>query len=397
MIRLKSPEECCGCSACARICAHGAITMEPDALGFNYPRVDANLCTNCGLCEKVCAFGSGYATDGNLTQPLVYAVRHKDRQTMATSRSGGAFIAFSDRMLEQGGTVYGAAFEDRFRVVHKRAASKAERDAFKGSKYVQSDMGTAFASVLADLRAGGPVLFSGTPCQTAGLRSFLAMKRADTRRLYLCDIVCHGVPAPYVWRDYLAYQEKRHGRRITGVNFRDKHELGWAAHQESFTFEGGKGVVYSDIFTRAFYAHILFRPACGVCPYTNFRRPSDITLGDYWGWQRVDPQFGADDKGVSLVLVNTRQGERLFDAVSQRLDYLKSSPELAGQPNLRHPSEIHPDSALFEQDFAGRGFEYAMKRRGLLGWKYDVRRLAGRYVGKVKNGLRRLLKATGIR
>lgn len=397
MILVKSPETCCGCSACANICPRNAITMAPDALGFNYPRIDNDACIDCGLCKQVCAFQNGYDTSTNFAQPAVYAVRHKVRRELATSRSGGAFIAFSDRILEQGGTVYGAGYAERFRVVHKRAATNDERDEFKGSKYVQSDMGTTFASVISDLRAGIPVLFSGTPCQTAGIRSFLEKKRTDTRNLYLCDIVCHGVPAPYVWRDYLAYQEKRHGRSIAGVDFRDKHELGWSAHKESFSFVGADKIVYADIYTRTFYEHIMFRHTCGTCPYTNFRRPSDITLGDYWGWQRVDPQFGADDRGVSLVLVNTPQGKRLFDAVTGHIDYLASSPELAGQPNLRHPSHIHPDRAAFEHDYAQKGFEYAMKRHALIGWKYESRHFADKYAGKVKNAIRRLLKATGIR
>ena len=240
MIKISKKEDCCGCTACASICPHDAITMVPDALGFLYPQVDMNKCVDCGLCERVCSFNDNYDTSLNLDKPLAYGARHKNMKEVETSRSGAAFIALSDYILEHGGVVYGAGYADHFRVVHKRATTKEERDEFKGSKYVQSDMNSIFRQVKKDLRNGLTVLFSGTPCQTSGLNSYIGKKFREN--LYLVDIVCHGVPGPYLWRDYLNYLEKIQGSPIVWVNFRDKQKYGWRAHLESFIFKNG-GVV----------------------------------------------------------------------------------------------------------------------------------------------------------
>lgn len=159
MIRVNNPEQCCGCTACASICGHDAISMQPDALGFLYPVVDENKCVNCGLCEKVCAFNDNYDTSFNLPQPEVYAARHKDWHEVETSRSGAAFIAISNYILDQGGIIFGAGLDDHFHVIHKRATSKQQRDEFKGSKYVQSDLRGVFRQVKQDLKNGRIVLF----------------------------------------------------------------------------------------------------------------------------------------------------------------------------------------------------------------------------------------------
>ena len=177
--------------------------MVPDTFGFLYPEVNDSLCVDCGLCEKICAFHEDYDKSLNLAKPLAYAAKHKNPEEITASQSGAAFVALSDIILSQGGVVYGAGYTGHFRVVHKKAATKAERDEFRGSKYVQSDMNTIFRQVREDLRDESLVLFSGTPCQTAGLASFIGKRLRD--RLFLMDIVCHGVPAPFVWRDYAIF------------------------------------------------------------------------------------------------------------------------------------------------------------------------------------------------
>lgn len=237
MIKIKDPADCCGCTACASICTHDAITMQPDALGFLYPEVDADKCVECGLCEKVCAFNDNYDKSLNLPVPEAYAARHKDMNEIMKSRSGAAFVAISDYILEQGGVVYGAGYKDHFRVAHKRAITKEQRDEFRGSKYVQSDLTGIFRRVKQDLKDGYTVLFSGTPCQTSGLNNYVGRKLRDN--LVLIDIVCHGVPGPYIWRDYLTYLEKKHSDTIVMVNFRDKSLFGWKAHRETIKFRGG--------------------------------------------------------------------------------------------------------------------------------------------------------------
>lgn len=370
MIKINDPQQCCGCTACASVCTHDAITMQPDTLGFLYPTVDESKCVDCGLCEKVCAFNDHYDTSLNLPQPDAYAARHKDMEEVETSRSGAAFIAISDYILEQGGVVYGAGYADHFRVVHKRATTKEERDEFKGSKYVQSDLCGVFRQVRKDLKDGLTVLFSGTPCQTAGLASYIGHKLRE--RLYLVDIVCHGVPSPYVWRDYLAYLEKKQGSEICWVNFRNKHKFGWKAHRETFKFVNGRGEMS---FTYLFYRHVMFRHSCGICCYTNTKRPSDITLADFWGWERTDKGINADDRGVSLLLINTEKGRELFDIVKDRMHTMPVSLPNAMQANLRHPSAIHPKRMDFENDYKVYGFEYVSKKYGDMGFRNWHKRL----------------------
>ena len=371
MIQIDDPSKCCGCTACASICAHKAISMKPDALGFLYPEVDREKCTECGLCEKVCAFNPNYERSSNLPVPLVYGVRHKKMEEILKSRSGAMFVALSDWVLNQNGIIYGAGYTDHFRVVHKRATNAEERNEFRGSKYVQSDLNDSFLSVAKDLNAGRIVLFSGTPCQTSGLQSFLRLKKISTESLYIVDIVCHGVPSPYVWREYLNYIENFNEEKAIAVDIRDKSKLGWAAHKESFRFQHHKHT--TGAYTYLFYEHIMFRHSCGNCHFTNFTRPSDITLADFWGWQNTDPEFNADDKGVSLVLVNTSKGEELFNAVKNDIQFIKSDTYKCLQPNLQHPSAINRNREKFEKDFAKHGFVYCAKKYGNKGWRYKLR------------------------
>lgn len=368
MIEIHDPSQCCGCSACANICPHKAISMSPDALGFLYPEVDTQKCVECGLCEKVCAFNDSYDRSNNLPEPDVYAARHKDISEIEKSRSGAMFAALSDWVFDTGGVVYGAGYADHFRVIHKRATTRTQRDEFRGSKYVQSDMGHVFCDVAEDLRAGKVVLFSGTPCQTSGLQSFLKLRHVSAELLYVVDIVCHGVPGPYIWRDYLAYIEKKQGNKVLAVNFRDKSRLGWAAHKESFNF--CDKLICRSTYTYMFYQHIMFRHSCGQCHFTNFQRPSDITIADFWGWQKVDADFNADDKGCSLVLVNTEKGRKLFDKIKSQMNLRISDRESCLQPNLQHPSEIHPLRQAFEEDYKKHGFLYVARKYGDMGWRY---------------------------
>lgn len=370
MIKITDKSACCGCSACVSICAHKAIAMKPDGMGFLYPEVDEGKCVDCGLCNQVCTFNPTYDKSQNLDLPDVYAVRHKNMDEIETSRSGAVFIALSDWILEQGGLVYGAGYEGHFRVVHKRAVSKEERNEFKGSKYVQSDLKDTFLQVKKDLKQGYKVMFSGTPCQTSGLLSYLRTLKQDISQLYVVDLVCHGVPAPYVWRDYLGYMEKKYHTKITSVNFRDKSQVGWTAHKESFNL--GNKYVCTSTYTDLFYKHIMFRHSCGVCPFTNLKRPSDFTIADFWGWERVDKNLNVDDKGVSLLLVNSKKGRSLLEKIESHINYWRTDTLHCMQPNLEYPSNISSLREDFERDFISRGFVYCGRKYGNMGLKYQL-------------------------
>lgn len=381
MIRIKDKADCCGCTACASICPKDAITMEPDTLGFKYPKVDLNKCIDCGLCEKVCAFNDHYDKTLNLKAPEIYAARHKDIYEIETSRSGAAFIAISDYILENGGIVYGVGYKDHFRVAHKRATTKEERNEFKGSKYVQSDLDGIFRQVKDDLKQGKTVLFSGTPCQTAGLNSYIGKKLREN--LVLVDIVCHGVPSPYIWRDYLDYLEKKYKSKIVTVNFRDKSRIGWSGHIESFVSQDGIKREFNT-FSHLFGKCVMLRSSCGRCHYANFCRPSDFTIGDYWGWEKLSPNLNKDNKGCSLLFINTAKGQELFKNVKQKLYYLPTSQELCVQPNLQHPSHFDSFWMKFELLYAQKGFIAVARRYGNLGWRYKIQQIKRKFVRLIK-------------
>ena len=375
MINIDNPKDCCGCTACASICAHDAITMEPDALGFLYPRIDESKCIDCGLCDKVCAFKDSYDKSLNLATPDVYGARHKDMDEVMKSRSGAVFAAISDYILEQEGVIYGAGYKDHFRVAHKRATTKEERDEFRGSKYVQSDLTGIFHQVKEDLKNGLTVLFSGTGCQCAGLNAFIGKKLRTN--LILVDIVCHGVPGPYMWRDNIAYLEKKYDDIIISVNFRDKNLFGWKAHKETFIMKK-RGRDNSLIFTMVFYQHIALRPSCGKCHFCNTTRPSDITLADFWDRGHNFPDVNKDNKGENLLLINTEKGREIFEAVKDKLDYFQTTIDKVMQPHLREPSKIHPQAKQFEIYYGKYGFERTMKHFGFMGWRYRVKEMKKR-------------------
>lgn len=388
MIEITNKSSCCGCGACAAICGRKAIRMEPDGLGFLYPGVDKAKCVDCGLCNKVCAFIEYYERSENLSIPDVYAVRHKNMEELETSRSGAMFIAVSDWILNEGGVVYGAGYTDHFRVTHKRADKKEERDEFKGSKYVQSDTTMVFKQIFEDLKKGLYVLFTGTPCETSALRSYLSLQNAGISKLYICDLVCHGVPAPYYWRDYLTYIEKKEKKRIVDVNFRDKSISGWSGHDESFIFDDGGKRSYSH-YSYVFSKKINFRLSCGICPFTNFVRPSDLTLADFWGWEKVIPTFNLDDKGVSLVLVNTSKGVELFDKIKDEVVYIKTNKEYCSQPNLQYPTKISACRDKFEMEYIRFGFLYVGRKYGNWGYKFYLRRTADKMKRIIKSCIKK--------
>ena len=375
----KHKDDCCGCTLCSVVCPQGAITMKADTMGFLYPEVNDSLCIDCGLCVKKCAFTPQYTTENNHQQPIAYGGRHKDLKEVAKSQSGAAFVVLSDYILSQGGVVYGAGYKEHFRVAHKRAENAEERDEFRGSKYVQSDMTGIFTDIKVDLDDGKIVMFSGTPCQTAAVSSYFNNFKHRSN-LFLMDIICHGVSGPFVWRDYLQYLEKKQGERLTAVNFRDKRYKGWHSYVESFTFEHSNTYTY----TYMFYSFISFRYSCGKCPYTNLRRPSDITVGDFWGVEQSKAApLGEDNKGCSLFIINTGKGNSWFEHTKHELEYVKVDLNEIMQPQLRHPVMLNKKRDQYEKDYSKLGFEFVRRKYGNVGLNLII--------NKIKNVLRPII------
>lgn len=342
---LCAAEACTGCSACGAACPEACIALLPDREGFLRPRVDSARCLRCGLCTKVCpVLQPGLPA----REPVaVYAAQNTCAAVLEASSSGGVFSLLAERVLERGGVVFGAGCDAAFRVVHQGAEDADGLARLRGSKYVQSDMNDAFRRVRQQLDAGRQVLFSGSPCQVAGLRAFLG-KAYD--RLLCVDFVCHGVPSPWVFELWKRRLEKRGRSAITGISFRSK-ACGWRQFSFAVAFADGRtyrGTVKEELYLRGFLSNLFLRPACHACRFKEMKSGSDLTLADYWGVEKRFPCF-RDNRGTSLVLVNSAKGEEAFQACASGLELRASdyAHAVACNPSIVRSSRPHPDRERF--------------------------------------------------
>lgn len=356
LIEMVNKEECCGCRACYNICPTKAITMAPDEKGFLYPSIDKDKCIDCGLCVKVCDFRKFKPT--KLT-PCCYAVKHTDEKEISTSRSGAFFVALAQYVLDKSGVVFGCVIEDSRYVFIKFATDKEGVDAFKGSKYVQSDTRDTFKECADFLSQGKAVLFSGLGCQIHGLLSYLELRKVDTGNLIACDLVCHGAPSPKIWEQYIDYRDGMSDYKVVDVNFRNKELFGWRAHRESFLLSNATTTTTTTDWTNAFYAHVMFRESCYNCKYTTPNRKSDFTIADYWGIEKNVPEFD-DNKGVSLVLVRTQKAKDIFASLDN-IRAVKTDLKSSLQPQLQHPSHKGKGYDRFWKDYL-KGNQKAIKK-----------------------------------
>ena len=373
MIKITDPSKCCGCTACAAICSHGAIEMHPDKLGFLYPVVDVAKCVDCGLCDKVCSFVPDTREGRSVPKTAkvdVFAVMHKESEILAQSQSGGAFSAMAEQVLKRRGLVYGAAFDESHMVRHIRIDALESLPALRGSKYVQSDIMGIYGQILGDLRNGLEVLFTGTPCQVAGLKSYVPKTLQDG--LLTMDFICHGVPSPAVWKDYLDYMSRQ--GTIVKANFRDKSVAGWKEHKETFIYSNGVKKV-ADSFRVLFYKNIMLRHSCSVCPYNVINHKSDVTIADFWGVDEIMPQMDGPE-GTSMVICNTSKGQELIGRASDALNIVPAVLDYdfmsRRNPNLVRPARIDKDRMKFEDEFSRGGFIRVARRWGDLGIRYRL-------------------------
>lgn len=302
MVSILNKNRCCACSACEQICPQNAISMERDALGFSYPKVKTDLCINCGLCDNVCPIKKENETR---IPSKVYALKNKDLNKRKESSSGGVFSCLAYDVIKNGGIVYGAAFDKDWNVNHTRVDSVEDIDQLRGSKYVQSKLNDTFKQVKKDLKANRKVLFSGCPCQVAGLKSFL---KKNYSNLTTVDVVCHGVPNPRIWEEYLKEEKDFEKSSIEKINFRDK-STGWKEYSFALTLKkNDSGQIYekkikawSHTYMQLFLHDFITRQSCHSCHFRNGKSGADMTLCDFWAVEQIHKEF-FDDNGVSALL-----------------------------------------------------------------------------------------------
>lgn len=387
MIDITDKAKCCGCGACVQICPKQCISFIPDKEGFDCPVVDVSRCIGCEMCERVCP-------ELNISQPRLpqatYAAINRNETVRRESSSGGVFTLLAETVIARGGVVFGARFDSDWTVRHDKAETSEELAAFRGSKYLQSRIGETFIEAKSHLSEGREVLFSGTPCQIAGLKGYLNKEYAN---LLTVDFVCHGVPSQGAWKKYLEEKSRalsapagkntdsislKAGSPWKSISFRDKR-LGWKKygfHLSETALQGGRNTDFTSLnnadkciyepftendYMRVFLSDLDLRPSCYKCPSKGGRSGSDITLGDFWGIEYVDRSMD-DDCGTSLVLINTPKGAKLYRELT--LESMRESYEDA----LRYNRSIEisvvkpPYRELFMSSLEKCGFEIAYNR-----------------------------------
>lgn len=377
MIKIIDKKDCCGCNACVQKCPKQCITMQLDDEGFYYPVVDVESCINCGLCKKVCPV----LNQGKIREPYkCYAARSKFKEIVSNSSSAGVFFLLAEKTINNNGVVFGARFNDCWDIVHTWTDNIEGLKPFMSSKYVQSQIGNSYQQAEIFLKEGREVLFSGTPCQIAGLHLYL---KVNYDNLICVDVICHGVPSPGVWREYLRYEispkkckdtvsspiysplTETDALKIKGISFRNKR-LGWRKYSfvifPSLNFNQetkktdlllGRPLVqqkhYYNLYMKTFLFNLTLRQSCFACPARKGKSGSDILLGDFWGVARYYPEF-FDANGVSMVLCYTEKGVKLLESLD--LDRINVSYyETRGNSNIEKDETLPLERKAFFANF----------------------------------------------
>ena len=315
MIEIKEKSQCCGCTACSSVCPKKAIVMKQDEEGFMYPIIDKSKCVNCGLCDKVCPIKN---VKENKNSQHAYIFQNADDKIRRESTSGGAFTAIAEYVIDNNGIVYGAVFDDKYKVIHKGIDKKEELYKFRNSKYVQSEIGNCYCEIKEHLNRGKLVCFSGTSCQVEGLKNYL---RKNYENLILVDVVCRAVPSPLIWKKYLDMRQRQY-RDISRIMFRDKYYGYKYSNLSIYNKNNDKKQEYhkgvdSDPYLRAFFTNICDRPSCYDCRFKKLHRESDITIWDCFEVEKYNKNFD-DDKGTSRILVHTDKGRNIINLLNEK-------------------------------------------------------------------------------
>lgn len=361
MITITDKSLCCGCWACANICPKQCIVMKEDNEGFRYPEVDTGTCIDCGLCEKVCPIMQPKQDD---TIPQSYVVQQKDSHVLRTSTSGGFFTAISKYAISKNGVVFGAAFDENMELCHQYSETLDGCAKFRGSKYVQSLIGNTYTEAKKFLQEGRLVVFSGTPCQIAGLYGFL--KGKNYPNLVTVDLICRGTPSPLLLRKYLAYHAAVAKSSVVDYRSRDKY-YGYNFSTASIWFankhkEYHKGKE-SDMMLRLYFKDICSRPSCYDCHFKTLHRMSDFTIFDCWDAPSISSKFS--DKGATNVFIHTENGANVFESLKN--DFIWSESDI--QPIIKRDGVMiknvvskNPNCGQFFQDLTMLSIEQVREK-----------------------------------
>lgn len=363
----KRKDFCCGCNACAEKCPTQCIQMKIDSEGFSYPEIiDINNCVNCDICAKVCPLEQ-VETSSNTELNAVAGYSLND-DILIKSSSGGIFTEISKVFLENEGVVFGAALDENNKLFHIPVESFENIYKLQGSKYIQSNINGVFSSCKKELESGKKVLFTGTPCQISALNKFLN-KQYDN--LYTVDVICHGVPSQKIFDAYVEYLENKHQAQLVDISFRDKKKNGWSITlRYTMKYKNGNTKDYylispmSEYFT-GFLGGYISRESCYQCPYSSLNRPSDITMGDFWGYQKTRPEL-VNNKGLSILLINTEKGKELFNILKNKglffSEVTENSIRMSENKNLYKPTVRPKERDDIYLEFNKYGFEYIAKK-----------------------------------
>ena len=388
---ITEPEKCTGCGVCRNLCPHHALRMETDAEGFLSPVIDPQRCTGCGVCRKRCPQNSPPLLE-RAEVPAAYACWNLNGEQRRCSSSGGMFTVYAEQILDRGGVVFGAGFDAEQNVLFCAARTREELAQLRCSKYVQADTHEIYRRVKEVLDAGQEALFTGTPCQVAGLYAFL---NGDRPNLYTCDLVCHGVPSPLFYRKWLDYLKQKFGGPILSVNMRAK---GLHTSNMAIEFQTGsppKDLTFSwrdkdiEFLGWAFLTNLSLRKCCFACPYIKTPRYGDVTLGDFWKLGKLGREEGEKGKGISLNLINSEKGRVLLSEAQKRVRLIERtfSEAASGNLTLREHTSQHPKRDIFVADTAAYDYETLLRK-----YRKDLLRLRWKRMKmRVKRFLRRFL------
>lgn len=377
-------DKCCGCSACAMVCPKQCIKMQPDEEGFLYPQIDKALCVHCLLCQKVCPVLKKSEMEND---PDCYIAFSENQNIRKNSSSGGMFTELAKKQIEKGALVYGAGFDENFEVTHKAVRSESHLGELRGSKYVQSRMDDKYREIKEELDRGESIYFSGTPCQVAGLYSYLGHR---PEKLTTQDFICHGVPSPLVWKKYLSTFGN-----VKKVEFRNK-KYGW--HYFALHIESDKRDYYKrldeDFYLKLFLDNTILRPICYDCPIKKQGSSADITLADCWSLNHMTDKVADTDKGLSLVIANTSKGQSCLEKVKDSGEIVAipvdAKKALNSQSALRESAHCNQRREQFFECFKQDEFSMIMKNwyietfKEKLHKKYIYLKTKIRFILKVK-------------